>query len=102
MRYARPMPPNAPHRGRNAFTLLELILSMTVLTAIMVVLAQVMSGVQRVWRGGSEDAAIARTAFIALDRIAAAMWRVPRGVSPNLYRPPSLANAQIQNQPETA
>lgn len=71
MRYARPMPPNAPHRGRNAFTLLELILSMTVLTAIMVVLAQVMSGVQRVWRGGSEDAAIARAAFIALDRIAA-------------------------------
>ena len=71
MGYSRSMPPNAPQRGSNAFTLLELILSMTVLTAIVAILVQVMSGVQRVWRGGTDDAATARAAFIALDRIAA-------------------------------
>ena len=70
------------HRRRSAFTLLELILSMTVLTAIVAILVQVMSNVQRIWRGGADDAATARIACLALDRIAADLAATAQGPLP--------------------
>ena len=76
------MSPRPPNRRRSAFTLLELILSMTVLVAIVAVLVQVMSNVQRVWRGGADDAATARIAFLALDRIAADLAATAQGSFP--------------------
>ena len=76
------MSPRPPNRRRSAFTLLELILSMTVLVAIVAVLVQVMSNVQRVWRGGADDAATARIAFLALDRIAADLAATAPGSFP--------------------
>lgn len=76
------MSAHAHHRRRSAFTLLELILSMTVLTAIVAILVQVMSNVQRVWRGGADDAATARIAFLALDRIAADLAATAQGPLP--------------------
>jgi type II secretory pathway component PulJ len=58
-------------RTRSAFTLLELILSVSVLVALTAILVQVTSDVQRLWRRGADTSATAREAQIALDLLAA-------------------------------
>ena len=73
---------HARQHPRRGFTLLELILSVAVLVAVIALLTQVMSGVERVWRGGASDAALARSAAIALDRIAADLAAAARGPLP--------------------
>ena len=92
------MSAHAHNRRRSAFTLLELILSMTVLTAIVVILVQVMSNVQRVWRGGADDAATARIAFLALDRIAADLAATAQGPLPFT---PAAATEDNEDEEET-
>ena len=66
---------------RRGFTLLELILSVAVLVVVIALLVQVMSSVQRVWRGGASDAALTRAAAAALDLIATDLAAAARGTS---------------------
>ena len=75
----------AAHRQtsrRRGFTLLELILSVAVLVVVIALLVQVMSSVQRVWRGGASDAALTRAAAAALDLVAADLAAAARGPLP--------------------
>ena len=63
------VPPTASRRS--AFTLLELILSVTVLVVIMAILLQVVTSVQTTWRRGADAAATSETAQRTLDLLAA-------------------------------
>ncbi len=72
------MRPRRPASAVRAFTLLELVISMGLLAGLVAVLAQGVSAVQKMWRDNAEEVELARTAAIALDRIAADLAAVPR------------------------
>ncbi len=57
-------------KARRGFTLLELIVSVTVLVVIMGILLQLTTSVQRIWRRGSDVSETARTAQRTLDLLA--------------------------------
>lgn len=79
MKRRTPAPAPAAVRGRSAFTLLELILSVTVLSVVMAVLLQVITSVQTTWRRGADSAATSEIAQRTLDLLAADLSSVFAG-----------------------